>query len=54
MRRDTVIALIIGFAICIPMNWDSVLKMIIGAVSVAGAAWMLLVATDPELRRDRR
>lgn len=51
MRRDTVIAIVIGAAAVIP--FDATGHPILSALLIAAGAWYLLVGTNPENDKKR-
>ena len=52
MRRDTVIAIVIGAAAVIP--FDATGHPVLCALLIAAGAWYMLVGTNPENDKKRR
>ena len=46
MKRDAIIALVIGVAFMMPIEWMGIAKSIICSLIVAAAAFYLLVGTE--------
>ena len=51
--RNAVIAMVIGFAVVGNLNIEG-FKAVIGGFAIAGAAWYLLVGTDPMYGRNKK